>query len=32
MDDIIGALGMENEMIKGTIDEEAVLTVVVVVM
>jgi hypothetical protein len=32
MDDIIGALGMENEMIEGTIDEEAVLTVVVVVM
>jgi hypothetical protein len=24
MDDIIGAMGMENEMIEGTIDEGAV--------
>jgi hypothetical protein len=31
-DDIIGALGMENETIEGRIDEGAVSTVVVVVM
>ncbi len=31
-DDIIGALGMENETIEGAIDKVAVKTVVVVVM
>jgi len=30
MDDIIGAMGMENETIEGTIDEGAVYTVVIV--
>ena len=30
MDDIIGAMGMENKMIEGTIDKGAELTVVIV--